>query len=191
MPSRGSDRATRLGASLAALGIALAACAGTAKQVARDRLSLVPARDRVLGENLIDAEHVVAGRLVAVDEAFEYERLGGLILGLFGNKAVVPLAYNAQVRVDSTLLGRPRGALSITFFAPRGARIPAKGEAAIWVLHRRVLWRLNRCSEQQGFTSTGCPYDIGLALDSDDDVRPLDEWPRIRDVLRTLGLAPS
>ncbi len=172
MPSRGSDRTTRLGAGLVALGIALAACAGAAKRVARDRLSLVPARDRILGENLIDAEHVVAGRLVDLDEAFEYERLGGLLLGLFGNKAVVPLAYNAEVRVDSTLLGHERGTLSITFFAPRGARIPAQGETAIWVLHRRVLWRLQRCSEQQGFTSTGCPYDIGLALDSDDDVRP-------------------
>jgi hypothetical protein len=186
MRSRGSASA-----GLVALGIALAGCAGGARRAARDRLVLVPPPDQVLGENLVDADHVVAGQLVDVDEAPEYERLGRLVLGLFGHKAVVSLAYNARIRVDSTLLGRPRGALWITFFAPPGARIPGKGETAIWVLHRRVLWRLKRCSEQQGFTSTGCPYDLGLALDSDDDVHPLDDWSRIRDILRTLGLGPS
>jgi hypothetical protein len=148
----------------------------------------VPEPDRLLGENLIDADRVVAGRLEDVDEAVEYERLGGLFLGLFGDKVVAPLAYTALIRVDSTLLGHPRGTLGVTFFAPRGARTPAAGTTAIWVLHRRVLWRLKRCSEQLGFTSTACPYDIGLALDSDDDVRPLDEWLRIRGILRTLRL---
>src|SRR2546430_9146578 len=39
--------------------------------------------------------------------------------------------------------------------------------------------------------STLFPYttlfrSIGLALDSDDDVRPVDEWPRIRAILRAL-----
>ena len=111
-----------------------------------------------------------------------------LFLGLFGNKTVAPLAYTATIRVDSTLLGQPRGTLWVTFFAPRGARTPAAGTSAIWVLHRRALWRLQRCAEQQGFTSTACPYDIGLALDSDDDVRPVDEWPRIRAILRALRL---
>jgi hypothetical protein len=190
-PEWGRASAARLGAGLVALSIAVAACGGAARQAARDRLPLVPQRDRVLGENLLDAEQVVAGQLVALDEALEYERLGGLVLGLFGSQAVVPLAYNARIRVDSTLLGPVRKDLWITFFAPRGAPIPGPGQTAIWVLHRRVLWRLARCSEQQGFTSTACPYDIGLALDSDDDVRPLDDWPRIRDLLRTLRPGPS
>ena len=164
------------------------ACGPAARQAARDRLPLVPQPDRLLGENLIEADRVVAGRLDDVEEAVEYERLGGLFLGLFGNKTVAPLAYTATIRVDSTLLGQPRGTLWVTLFAPRGARTPAAGTSAIWVLHRRALWRLQRCAEQQGFTSTACPYDIGLALDSDDDVRPVGEWPRLRAILRALRL---
>src|SRR3989442_2439858 len=37
-------------------------------------------------------------RLDDVEEAVEYERLGGLFLGLFGNKTVAPLAYTATIR---------------------------------------------------------------------------------------------
>ena len=48
-----------------------------------------------------------------------------------------------------------------------------------------------QCSERQSLTSTACPYDIGLALDSDDDVRPLAEWPRLRAVLGTLRPNPG
>src|SRR5207244_1931998 len=77
------------------------------------------------------------------------------------------------------------------FFAPRGAPVPQAGDAAIWVLRRRPLWRLQRCSEQQSLTSAACPYDIGLTLDSDDDIRPIAEWPRLRAVLRTLRLGPA
>ena len=191
MPSRGWDRARRLRYGLVVLGLACGAggaCVPAARQAARGRLQLVPQPDRLLGENLIDAERVVAGRLADVDEAVEYERLGGLFVGLFGDTAVAPLAYTARIQVDSTLLGRPSGTLWVTFFAPRGVRTPVAGTTAIWVLHRRVLWRLKRCAEQQSFTSTACPYDIGLALDSDDDIRPSDEWLRIRAILRALRL---
>jgi len=44
-----------------ALVIAIAGCAGGATRSVRDRLALVPAPDRSLGERLIDADHVVAG----------------------------------------------------------------------------------------------------------------------------------
>jgi hypothetical protein len=174
-----------------ALVVAIVGCGGAAQQAARARLPLVPAPDRVLGERLIDADRVVAGRLLRVEEASEYEPLGSIIFGLFGAKIVIPAAYTAELRVDSTLLGRTRPTLWITFFAARGARIPQPGDTAIWVLHRRVLWRLQRCSEQQSFTSTSCPYDVGLALDSDDDIHPVAEWPRLRAVLRTLRPSPG
>ena len=169
-----------------ALVIAVAACAGGASRATRNRLALVPAPDRPLGERLIDAERVVAGRLLRVENADEYEPLGSIVFGLFGAKVVVPAAYNAELHVDSTLLGKAGSSLWITFFAARGARIPQPGDTAIWVLHRRVLWRLQQCSERQSLTSTACPYDMGLALDSDDDVHPVAEWPRLRAVLRTL-----
>jgi hypothetical protein len=176
---------------IVALVIAILGCAGSSTRAARERLALVPAPDRPLGERLIDADRVVAGRLLRVEKASEYEPLGSIVFGLFGAKVVVPSAYNAELRVDSTLLGKARPTLWITFFAARGARIPQPGDTAIWVLHRRVLWRLQQCGERQSLTSTACPYDIGLALDSDDDVRPVAEWPRLRAVLGTLRPSPG
>ena len=176
---------------LVALAILLAGCANAARQAARDRLPQVPAADRPLGERLVDADRIVAGRISQVEEASEYEPLGSIVFGLFGSKVVLPAAYSADLRVDSTLLGGARSMLRITFFAPRGAPVPQAGDAAIWVLRRRPLWRLQRCSEQQSLTSAACPYDIGLTLDSDDDIRPIAEWPRLRAVLRTLRLGPA
>jgi len=71
-----------------------------------------------LGERLIDADRVVAGRLLRVENADEYEPLGSIVFGLFGAKVVVPAAYNAELRVDSTLLGKAGSSVWITFFAP-------------------------------------------------------------------------
>ena len=168
------------------VGVAvLAACATTSRQISPDRLAALPESDRELAESLLDAEQVVAGRLVQVAEAPEYERLGQLVFGAGGTKATAALAYTGEIRVDSTLVGRPERALHITFFAPRGTAIPRQDTTAIWILHRRVLWRLRECAERQSVTSTACPSDNGLALDSDSDVRPLAEWPRLRSLVGT------
>ncbi|HLB82176.1 MAG TPA: hypothetical protein VJJ54_03730 [Gemmatimonadales bacterium] len=170
-------------------GIALvAACATATQQISADRLSAVPESDRELAESLFDADQVVAGRLVQIAEAQEYERPGQLVFGAAGTKATAALAYTGDIRVDSTLLGRADRMLRITFFAPRGAAIPRQDTTAIWILHRRVLWRLKECAERQSVTSTACPSDNGLALDSNADIRPLADWPRLRSLIGTLGL---
>lgn len=176
--------------ALLVAGVALlAACPGaTTKPVPADRLAAVPEADRELAESLFDAEQVVAGRLVQVAEAQEYERPGQLVFGAGGTKATAPLAYSGQIHVDSTLLGRAERMLQITFFAPRGGAIPRQDTTAIWILHRRVLWRLRECAERQSVTSTACPSDNGLALDSNSDVRPLAEWPHLRSLVDALGL---
>jgi hypothetical protein len=169
----------------------LAGCAAARRQAVRDRLPRVPEPDRPLASSLSDADLIVAGQLVAVEEADAYEPFGGFTFGPPGAKVVVPMAYNGELRVDSTLYGAARGTLRITFFAPRGTRGPGTGTTAVWVLHRRTLWRLRQCRERQALTSTACPYDLGWALDSDEDIRRLEEWPRLRSILETLGLAPQ
>lgn len=176
--------------ALLVLGAALlAACPAATTTPAPDpRLAAVPEADRQLAESLLDAEQVVAGRLVSVAEAEEYERPGAFVFGVQGSKAVAALAYNGVLHVDSTLLGRPVVTLPITFFAAPKAAIPKQDTTAIWVLHRRVLWRLKECAERQSVTSTACPSDQGLALDSNDDVRPLTDWPRLRSIIGALGL---
>ncbi len=176
----------------ALLGVALvAACATATKQISPDRLSALPESDRELAESLFDAEQVVAGRLVQVAEAQEYERPGQLVFGAGGTKATAALAYSGEIRVDSTLVGRSGRTVPITFFAPRGAAIPRQDTTAIWILHRRVLWRLKECAERQSVTSTACPSDNGLALDSNSDIRPLAEWPRLQALIGVLGLDPG
>jgi hypothetical protein len=177
-------------ALLVALGAALgAACATATRQLpGTDRLERVPAPDRELAESLLDAEQVVAGRLVQVAEAEQYERPGELVFGVAGAKAPAARAFQGELRVDSTLLGPAARTLHFTFFAARGAKIPRQDSTALWVLHRRTLWRLKECTERQAVTSTACSADQGLALDSDSDVRPLADWPHIQALIATLGL---
>jgi len=95
-----------------------------------------------------------------------------------------PEAYEAKIAVDSVLVGggQPKR-LWVTFFAPHGNRIPAIGASAIWIAHQRQLWRFAQASLY------GTPYDIGLALDSDDDIRPVGEWPLLRAVALKLQLS--
>src|SRR5207245_11600055 len=66
--------------ALAALAALLAACAAGSSQW-HDRLTLLPAsRDRILGERLIDAQYVVAGKVEKVERANLYEPRGGLLM---------------------------------------------------------------------------------------------------------------
>ncbi len=168
-------------ARLAALVGLLAACATATASNRRARLTALPApSDRIIGERLVDAHYVVAGRLVQVERAWVYEPLGGwLMRALFHDGA--PEAYEAKIQVDSVLLGggQPKR-LYVMFFAPKGNHIPPVGSDAIWIAHERQLWRLSQRSMY------GAPYDIGLALDSDDDIRPVAEWSRLADIARRL-----
>jgi hypothetical protein len=173
---------------VAACVVLVAACATASPQLPPNRLAALPESDRELAESLFDAERVVAGRLVQVAQAPEYERPGQLVFGAPGTKATAALAYSGEIRVDSTLVGRADRMLHVTFFAPRGTAIPRQDSTAIWILHRRVLWRLKECAERQSVTSTACPSDNGLALDSNSDVRPLSEWPRLQSLVGTLGI---
>lgn len=174
-----------------ALGAAFgAACATATRQLPTERLARVPAPDRELAESLLDAEQVVAGRLTQVAEAEQYERPGELVFGLAGAKAPAARAFQGELRVDSTLVGPAARILHITFFAPRGGQIPRQDSTAVWVLHRRTLWRLKECAERQAVTSTACSADQGLALDSDSDVHPLADWPHLQSLIATLGLDP-
>ncbi|OLB46687.1 MAG: hypothetical protein AUI13_18565 [Gemmatimonadetes bacterium 13_2_20CM_2_69_23] len=175
---------TNVGAR-AALAALLASCATGSSQWAHDRLTLLPAsRDRILGERLIDAHYVVAGRLEKVERANLYEQRGGWLMRALFRDEGPPDAYEAKIAVDSVLVGggQPKR-LYVTFFAPHGNRIPTVGENAIWIAHQRQLWRFAQA------TVYGAPYDIGLALDSDDDIRPVGEWSLLRTVALKLQLS--
>jgi len=159
--------------ALAALAALLAACAAGSSQW-HDRLTLLPAsRDRIL-----------AGKVEKVERANLYEQRGGWLMRALFRDEGPPDAYEAKIAVDSVLVGggQPKR-LYITFFAPHGNRIPTVGEDAIWIAHQRQLWRFAQA------TVYGAPYDIGLALDSDDDIRPVGEWSLLRTVALKLQLS--
>lgn len=162
-----------------------AGCSGGS--VLRERLVLLPhPPDRLLGEQIIEARYVVAGTLVKLEDADTYEPRGGWLMRVLMRQERPPEAYEATITVDSVIKGggRPKR-LHVMFFAPQGNRIPTPGTNAIWFAHRRQLWRHAQS------TYYGTPYDVGLAFDSDDDVRPLGEWPRLRDIARRLEPPPE
>ena len=86
--------------ALAALGALLAACAAGSSQW-HDRLTSLPAsRDRILGERLIDAQYVVAGKLEKVERANLYEQRGGWLMRALFRDEGPPDAYEAKIAVD-------------------------------------------------------------------------------------------
>lgn len=172
-------RVTGVGGILVLVWLAAGCSGGSA---VRDRLVLLPhPPDRLLGEQLIEARYVVAGTLVKLEDADAYEPRAGWLMRALLSEERPPEAYEATIAVDSVLKGsgRPKR-LYVMFFAPQGNLIPTPGTNAIWFAHRRQLWRLAQS------TYYGTPYDVGLAFDSDDDIRPLGEWPRLRDIARRL-----
>src|SRR5260370_17617646 len=79
-----------------AIGLALAGCGAAKHSAARDRVALVPEPERPLAQRLVDADRVVAGELLEVQEALGYEPPGSIRLGLGGTEAVVPRPPNPQ-----------------------------------------------------------------------------------------------
>src|SRR5438093_318579 len=96
-------RTVRETMALAALAGLLSACAA-ARSVWRDRLTLLhkPA-DRVLGERLIDAQYVVAGKLDKVERADLYEPRGGWLMRALLHEPGAPEAYEAKIAAASAM----------------------------------------------------------------------------------------
>src|SRR5437899_12904480 len=111
--------------ALAALAGLLAACAAGSSQW-HDRLTLLPAsRDRILGERLIDAQYVVAGKVENVERANLYEQRGGGLMRALCRDEGPPDAYEANIAVDSiAAAGAHPKRRDMTFFPPHGTRIP-------------------------------------------------------------------
>src|SRR5947207_13137737 len=111
---------------LVALAGLLAACAGGSSQWQRERLTALPRPgDRILGERLIDAQYVVAGRIVDVERAILYEQRGGWLMRALIHDEGTPEAYEGTVAVDSVLLGVGQPNCEyVTLIAPHGNRSP-------------------------------------------------------------------
>src|SRR2546422_4156222 len=102
---------------LVALAGLLAACAGGSSQWQRERLTALPKPgDRILGERLIDAHYVVAGRIVDVERAILYEQRGGWLMRALFHDEGTPEAYEAKIDRKSTRLNSSHGYISYAVF---------------------------------------------------------------------------
>jgi len=91
--------------AIAGLAGLLAACAASSSEW-QERLTVLPAAgDRLIGERLIDAQYVVAGRLEHVERADLYEPHGGWLMRMLFHDQGAPEAYEAKIQVDSVLKG--------------------------------------------------------------------------------------
>src|SRR5207237_499457 len=91
--------------AIAGLAGLLAACAASSSEW-QERLTVLPAAgDRLIGERLIDAQYVVAGRLEHVERADLYEPHGGWLMRMLFHDQGAPEAYEAKIQVDSVLRG--------------------------------------------------------------------------------------
>src|SRR2546421_742174 len=77
---------------------------------------------------------------------------------------------------------------TLMFFRLGPGLHPALGDSAVWVLHRDAVYPYLVCAQRAALTSTGCVSEPSFILESDDDVLPLSEWPRVQRLLQALNL---
>ena len=56
------------------------------------------------------------------------------------------------------------------------------------MLHRDAVFPYLVCAQRAALTSTGCVSEPSFILESDDDMLPLSEWPRVQRLLQALNL---
>jgi len=170
----------RLGAAASVLLLALSACA-VSHRAALDRVPLTAPSDHVLAGRLATADVVVAGVLTRAQRDIRYEAPCGIIAHVM-HRCDDTQAYDARIRAFD---GHE---WSLMFFRLGPGPHPALGDSAVWVLHRDAIYQYLVCAQRAALTSTGCVSEPSFILESDDDVLPLSEWPRVQRLLQALNL---
>jgi len=170
----------RAGVAGSVLLLLLSACA-ISHRTALDRVPLTPASDHVLAGRLATADVVVAGVLTRAQRDIRYEAPCGIIAHIM-RRCDETQAYDARIRAFD---GHE---WSLMFFRLGPGPHPALGDSAVWVLHRDAIYPYLVCAQRAALTSTGCVSEPSFILESDDDVLPLSEWPRVQRLLQALNL---
>ena len=175
----------------AILAVSLTACAASTHQAQVDRVALVPANMRAVGEKLAVADLVLPGVLGHVRRNIMYEAPCGFVIRILHGCDDTE-AYEADISSDTSKVAART--IHIMYFiipkTPGPALYPTgirAGDAAVWVLHKNWITPALACAQRATLTSTGCLSEPWLTLESNDDVLPLDEWPSVLEVLRSLG----
>jgi len=170
----------RVGTAASVLLLVLSACA-VSHRTALDRVPLMPPSDHILAGRLAAADVVVAGVLTRAQRDIRYEAPCGIIAHIM-RRCDETQAYDARIRAFD---GHE---WSLMFFRLGPGPHPALGDSAVWVLHRDAIYQYLVCAQRAALTSTGCVSEPSFILESDDDVLPLSEWPRVQRLLQALNL---
>jgi ribosomal protein S26 len=160
--------------------ILCSACA-VSRHAAIDRVRLTPPSDHALAGRLATADVIVAGVLTKAQRDIDYETPCGIIAHIL-RRCDDTQAYAARIRAFD---GHE---WSLMFFRLGPGPHPAQGDSAVWVLHRDAVYPYLVCAQRAALTSTGCLSEPSFVLESDDDVLPLSEWPRVQRLLQALNL---
>jgi hypothetical protein len=170
----------RAGVAASVLLLALSACA-VSHRTALDRVPLTAPSDHILAGRLATADVVVAGVLTRAQRDIRYEAPCGIIAQIM-RRCDETQAYDARIRAfdghEWTLM----------FFRLGPGPHPAPGDSAVWVLHRDAVFPYLVCAQRAALTSTGCVSEPSFILESDEDMLPLSEWPRVQRLLQALNL---
>src|SRR5438105_812166 len=170
----------RTGAAVGVLVLVLSACA-VSHHPALDRVRLTPPADHVLAGRLAAADVVVAGVLTRAQRDIRYEAPCGIIAHIM-RRCDDTEAYDARIKAfdghEWTLM----------FFRLGPGPHPAPGDSAVWVLHRDAVFPYLVCAQRAALTRTGCVRAPSFILESDDDMLPLREGPRVQRLLHALHL---
>jgi len=172
--------AARAGAAAILVLLVVSACA-VSHRTALDRVPLTPASDHILAGRLATADVVVAGVLTRAQRDIRYEAPCGIIARIM-RRCDDTQAYDARIRAFD---GHE---WSLMFFRLGPGPHPAPGDSAVWVLHRDAVFPYLVCAQRAALTSTGCVSEPSFILESDDDMLPLSEWPRVQRLLQALNL---
>jgi hypothetical protein len=170
----------RYGAAASVLLVVLSACA-VSHRTAVDRVPLTPPSDHILAGRLATADVVVAGVLTTAQRDIRYEAPCGIIAHIM-RRCDETEAFDARIRA---LDGHE---WTLMFFRLGPGPHPAPGDSAVWVLHRDAVYPYLVCAQRAALTSMGCVSEPSFILESDDDMLPLSEWPRVQRLLQTLNL---
>lgn len=164
----------------ALVGALVAGCAHVTHDAAVARAARLPATDHALAGRLAVADAIVAGVLTKAQRDIRYEAPCGIIAHVM-HSCDDTQAYDARIRAFD---GHD---WELMFFRLGPGPHPALGDSAVWVLHRDAVYPYLTCAQRVALTSTGCLGQPSFVLESDDDVLPLSEWPRVQRLLAALS----
>jgi len=131
-------------------------------------------------QNAERAKGMLVGRIKEMEEYWLYDDPCGLIM-ILRHGCDGTVTYQLKLANDST------ERIVYAFTPAYGTFSLFKGEDAVYLWHRVVAFKYQKCREQQGMNGSWCDYDIVDAFQSDFDVLPIADSARVAAIRKAVG----